>query len=87
MPKNIFNFYRGSPSPGESPGEGPDWHLSKEIKGVGPIPAQIREGIIFKFDFGPKRSVVMATTASSKFCGFLVLSMVCFAPRGPREAQ
>ncbi len=44
--KNIFIFDFGSPSHG-GPGEGPDCHSLREIKGFGPILARIPGLIIF----------------------------------------
>jgi hypothetical protein len=57
--KNIFDFHLGSPSPGV-PGEGPDCHLRKKIKGVGARPGPDPGGLyICYFHVGPKRSWVV----------------------------
>ncbi len=42
----IFNFILGPPLPRGVPGEGPDCNCSREIVGVGPIPARIRGVLI-----------------------------------------
>ncbi len=39
--KFVFNFVLGPPLPRGAPGEGPEYHVPKEIIGVGPIPARI----------------------------------------------
>jgi hypothetical protein len=45
----IFKLFLGPPSPGGSPGEGPDYHVLKEIVGFGAIPARILRCLIMFF--------------------------------------
>ncbi len=47
VPRNVFNFILGPPSPGGVPWEGPDCHFPKGIDDFGPIPAQIRGKFVF----------------------------------------
>ncbi len=44
--KMIFNLFFLAPLPGGVPGESTECHLSKEIGGLGPVPARIR-GLIY----------------------------------------